>query len=449
MKTLIKKSIAFIILMQSMGIAVAQFKITGEIRPRMEYRHGYKTMADSAADNALSVDQRTRLNFELKKSKFAFKISLQDVRTWGSQSQLVSNEEKGTSIHEAWGMALLNENWSLKFGRQELVYDDHRIFGNVNWVQQARSHDALLFLFKKEKFQLHLGGAYNQDAASLNSTNYTVGKSYKTLQMAWAHFDFNENINLSLLALGVGQAVDYIDINGMNQQQDNYTLTGGGRFIMKKKKFSLKANAYYQLGSSNTWPAMNVGAYNFALDLSYQVADPLQLTLGYEMLSGNKQTDTSASYNSKQRAFNPYFGTNHKFNGYMDYFYVGNFIGSVGLNDISLRLDYKHDKFNLGLTAHAFLSNAEVLDVNELVNTGNYTAMSSYMGTEIDFFGGFNLVKGISCKLGYSQLFGTATMEALKGGDTDETSNWGWVMIIFKPTLFEQKEDNKQIESIK
>jgi hypothetical protein len=447
MKTVIRRVVAVATLTLAFGTVYAQFKMSGEIRPRMEYRHGFKTLPDSLADHAISVDQRTRLNFDYKKDRIAFKVTLQDVRTWGSQKQLVGNEDFGASIHEAWGLAKLNDNWGLKFGRMELNYDDARILGNVAWAQQARSHDAILLQFQNDKMKLHIGGAYNQDKGALNTTSYTVAKSYKAMQYAWWNMKFNDNMNMSLLAMGVGQQVDYIDKDDNPAYQDNYTLTTGTRFVYKKDKFGAALNAYYQLGSTNTWPAMDVSGYNLDIDVSYQVADPIKLTLGFEMLSGNSQTDTSAAYNNVQHAFNPYFGTNHKFNGYMDYFYVGNHIGSVGLNDIYLRVDYKHEKFSAGLTGHAFMANADVLDVDWLFDAANTAgeirAMSPYLGAEIDLFGGFKLAPGAMLKFGYSQMIGTRTMELVKGGDTDEIANWGWAMIILKPTLFDSSKKEK------
>jgi hypothetical protein len=35
----------------------------------------------------------------------------------------------------------LTEAFSMKLGRQEVIYDNSRIFGNVDWAQQGRSHD--------------------------------------------------------------------------------------------------------------------------------------------------------------------------------------------------------------------------------------------------------------------------------------------------------------------
>ena len=125
-----------------------QFTLDGELRPRFEYRHGYKNVADSSQNSAAFVEQRTRLNFGYKAEGYIFKLTLQDVHIWGSQPQLVNTYSKTNtdgsllSIHEAWGEALLNDYWSFKFGRQEIALDDHRIFGNVGWASQARSHDA-------------------------------------------------------------------------------------------------------------------------------------------------------------------------------------------------------------------------------------------------------------------------------------------------------------------
>ena len=36
------------------------------------------------------------------------------------------------------------------------------------------------------------------------------------------------------------------------------------------------------------------------------------------------------------------------------------------------------------------------------------------------------------------------SMEIIKGGSKDETNNWGWVMITFKPTFFKKKFDEPQ-----
>ena len=441
MKTILKKGVVLATMTLALSTTYAQLKISGEIRPRFEYRHGYKKLANSAANNGAFIDQRTRLNFDYSKDQIKFKVTLQDVRTWGNQKQLVGNEDFGISVHEAWGEATSkNKFHQLKFGRQELVYDDHRILGSVGWAQQARSHDGLLYKFGKNKLKVHAGLAYNQTGPSLNSTSYLQPKSYKALQYVWANYVATPELKISVLVMSVGQQVTYKNLAGdITHFHDNYTLTSGTRLTYNKEKLGVDFSGYYQMGATAENVAKSVSAYNLNIAVSYKVTTKIKTTLGYAMLSGNDNTDTTASYARTEHSFSPYFGTNHKFNGFMDYFYVGNHGGSIGLNNVFLKIDYKHEKFTAGVTTHAFLANASILDTKTLTDNGTYKAMATYLGTEVDLYGAFKLVPSVTCKIGYSQMFGTASMEALKGGNSGEVSNWGYVMLIMKPTLFQGK----------
>ncbi len=493
-----KKSLKKIALGGAMLLAAApsfaQFTLDGEIRPRFEYRHGYKSVADSAQDNAAFVEQRTRLNFGYKTEGYRFKVTLQHINVWGSQPQLINSYSKlntgGSylSLHEAWGEALMNENLSLKFGRQEISLDDHRIFGSVGWAQQARSHDAAILKFKKNKFKADFGLAYNQDNASLVGTEASKG-SYKAFQYLWLHNDFGENFGASVLFLNNGKEQlnrDSTDLaNVTDYYTDNYSQTIGTRLTYKKKKLSVAGAFYTQMGLAGNRGQVDtdyngeynkeVSAMNYSLDVKYKVTDKFTAGLGYEYLSGNSQTDTSASYKRVNHAFTPFYGTNHKFNGFMDYFYVGNHGGSVGLQDIYVNGKYKTDKFWVAAAVHMFSSANDVWDgfkygeddaaantvlANDLAAATNqaeidaanakYTAfadtkytdytMASSFGTEIDLSFGFNLAKGVAFKGGYSMMMATETLAYLKGttdyqgqGRTDQTSNWGWAMIIIKP----------------
>ncbi len=59
--------------------------------------------------------------------------------------------------------------------RQELVYDDQRLLGNLDWLQQGRRHDAIVFKLLHEGWHADLGAAFNQntDAFNYNGTYYT------------------------------------------------------------------------------------------------------------------------------------------------------------------------------------------------------------------------------------------------------------------------------------
>ncbi|MDZ7608894.1 MAG: hypothetical protein U5K79_25715 [Cyclobacteriaceae bacterium] len=61
----------------------------------------------------------------------------------------------------------------------------------------------------------------------------------------------------------------------------------------------------------------------------------------------------------------------------------------------------------------------------------------SALGTEIDLVYTVTLGKDVKFNLGYSQMFATETLEAIKNaGNASSFNNWAWAMIAFKPQLF-------------
>ena len=154
---------------------------------------------------------------------------------------------------------------------------------------------------------------------------------------------------------------------------------------------------------------------------------------GFEFLSGTDQGPSDGKNNS----FNPFYGTNHKFNGWMDYFYVGNHANNVGLLDIYAPISFQKNKVGLKLIPHFFSADGDIMKPG-------FEKADSYLGTEIDFEVKYALVKNVMIFAGYSQMFATESMEIIKGGSKDETNNWGWIMVTFKPTFFKKKFDQPQ-----
>lgn len=426
-KTLFIKQLTVLMLLLFSIDSLAQFTMSGEIRPRGEYRHGYKTIASPNHDPAAFVDQRSRLNMSFLSADYKVKLSLQDVRVWGSQPQLVSSDGL-TSLHEGWGEVFLKPNYSLKVGRQEISYDDQRIFGSVGWTQQARSHDAAILKFKSKDYNLHFGAAYNQDKAGLSGQLASNG-TYKTFQYAWYNRS-TSNFKLSALLLNNGKQVFLTDSQGnITGGRNNYSQTVGGRLSL----FALIHIAgYIQRGEEADVVDTQIHTYNFKLDGTLPLSDNFKATAGLEMLSGNSELTT----NDKNYAFNPFYGTNHKFNGHMDYFFVGNHINSVGLNDYFLRGVYKKNAYTFAASLHYFHANASVKHDAEFARTGRTVEADKHLGTELDMSLAYTVSKDVSIKAGYSFLEPTETLSYLKdGGDINERNEWGWLMIVFKPNF--------------
>lgn len=418
----------------STTLIAQQFKISGELRPRYEYRHGFKTLTPPDKEAASFVSQRARISFDYVAEKYKVFFSLQNVRVWGDVLTLSNDDKWGVTFHEAWGEYYFSPKFSIKLGRQEINLDDQRMFGAVNWAQQARSHDALIAKFQTgEKGKLHFGFAFNANGESLFEEDYTINQ-YKSFQYGWYHTDFNSGLGLSVFFLNNGMPYQKIIDADNSDQKIAYSQTLGGRLTYKKNRLSADAATYFQMGETPTILKNNktdLSAYYFTINAKYNITDQFLLGAGIEILSGNDVGSESTT----DKAFKPFYGTNHKFNGWMDYFYVGSYMNSVGLIDINIPIVYNINKFSAMLVPHFFSAQGDVskLDPSE---------PDAYLGTEIDLNLGYKLHKNISFNIGYSQMFATETMEILKGGSKNETNNWAWAMITFKPTFF-NKNFNK------
>lgn len=424
-----KKLLALLIIISGLGITstqtVAQLVISGEYRPRAEYRHGFNSLPNSDQDPAFFIDQRSRLNLHYLTDKYEVKFVLQDVRTWGSEPQLTAADGDKTTMHEAWGKVNLSESLALKLGRQEINLDDQRIFGAVGWAQQARSHDAALLLYKKSDVQINLGLAYNQDGPQNTTNFYTVPNSYKTFQYLWANKAFKD-LNVSALFLNNGVQ------GGTSNNPDTYfSQTFGTRVSYTGDPLLINVAAYKQTGAERDGVS-DINASYIAADITYSITASTSLLAGLELLSGNAPSNP----NGENNAFNPFYGTNHKFNGLMDYFYVGNHIGNVGLQDFFVGFKQKFGNTTANLTTHLFYA------AENIINLSTGSEADKYLGTEVDLVWVFPISSDIKINTGYSQMFGSNSMELLKGGNKNETSNWAWMMLTIKPTFFTTKKDD-------
>jgi len=416
------------ILLCSAQIGVAQLTLTGEVRPRAEFRNGFKTPTAPANDPAFFVEQRSRLYVDFADSKYKFRLSLQDVRIWGETPQIFKQEDGNTFISEAWGQYFFSPKFSLKAGRQIISYDNQRILGGLEWAQQGRRHDALLLIYedKESKLKVHLGGAYNSDddvaepayIQSPGASFYSVAGNYKHMQYAWVHKEFT-GAKLSLLALNTGYQ------NAADSSVFAKQTLGGIGSINLGKSLVLGGDAYYQTGKIGT---ADVDALLAGINLTLKTKlTPIKV--GVEYISGKDDDDATATVTN----FSPDFGTNHAHNGFMDYFFVGPANGSVGVTDVYVKTKFKLKKGALVANVHEFMTGS-----TQLGPEGDQ--LSSAMGLEVDLVYVAKLAPGVTFNLGYSHLVATNTMLELRPG-TAVHNNWGWAMLTFKPTLYKSKTE--------
>ncbi|MBQ4805363.1 alginate export family protein, partial [Aquimarina sp. MMG015] len=177
-----------------------ELSIDADIRPRLEYLHGFGNLTPAGVDAAIFVQQRSRLKFGYTADKFSTYLSVQDVSVWGDTPQIAAADNNNSfSLAQAWINFKFGNGWSTKLGRQALVYDDQRILGGLDWAMQGRFHDAALIKYKNENgLKLDLGFSFNQNGVSRintlfdpnNDGNARAVFDYKGMAYAWLHKDW-------------------------------------------------------------------------------------------------------------------------------------------------------------------------------------------------------------------------------------------------------------------
>ncbi len=406
--------------------AISQLNVGVDIRPRAEFRNGFKSLLGTDQDPAFFIEQRSRLRINYGAEKFSVKLSLQDVRIWGSTPQI--NKTDGYfSVHEAYGEYRFNTKWAIRTGRQEISYDNQRLLGALDWAAQGRSHDAIKLTYDSEKkLSIHLAAAYNQEGnhsafnnaegGKLSGTYYSIN-NYKALTLLHASKSFSE-----------GKISFYVINNGMQRDtsQVYFTHTFGPYFTVSAGDINLEGSFFYQTGKDDE--DINTNAYLAALAATYGVVQ-----VGVDVLSGNRPGN-----DGKRTSFDPLYGTHHAFYGFMDYFHVGNphsqpGVGTTGLVDIFAKLKVPVSSSSTFHTHyHYFRSPVQLLRNGEDLNRT--------LGHEIDLMLTSKLAPEVNLTLGYSQMFATEAMEFIKGGNKDRLNNWAFVMLSFSPTIFSNQE---------
>ena len=405
-----KKQYVLIGLMALMvQFAQAQFTLEGEFRPRSEYfgNGGNFTGGTFPAQTATDADEgflRTTVRAAIKAKytaeTYTVFTSFQEVFAFGDRPQISAAGNGNFRVQEAWADLKLGASSSLKLGRQPLSYDDQRILGGLGWAQQARTHDAAVYKYKKNKFSLDIGGALNTTVDEVYNTSALF--SYRDMVFVRANSK-GEKLNFSFL--GLVNTFQDSNVDGSNKSS---LITAGIHADYKLGALTLTSNLFLQEGERLGGVDVK-GAFLASLAAAYKLTDKSSLTATVERISGR---------NSDSAAFFPLYGTNHAFNGLIDRFYVGNHGNAGGLNDFQLAYKTKIYGVALTLAGHYFTEQSDL------------DGMGNDLGSEIDIvlakkFKEFTLVGG------YSHFFEPSEVADIPG--VKDTQNWAWAMLVIKP----------------
>lgn len=472
-----------------------QLSLTGQLRTRTELRDGYGTLETKGNTPAFLTSQRARLNFNYRSSRVIFQMSLQDVRIWGADASTINNADGNRlSLHEAWAdIILVNardstlpkspiEYFSIKLGRQELVYDDQRLLGNLDWLQQARRHDAIVFKLLHKGWQADLGAAFNQhsDAIGYNATYYTpsnvppyvkdskgnlaptpagmvplanatgfsaktgspslasaagtngMNQLYKSMQYLYLAKKFNSTriaglvfadefgkYSLDSVRNIAGADTGYIYGHRFNRSGIHARLTAGALLTSQlDDQKHWSLQAGYYYQTGRNRDGASVGAYTTTLALSFTPRHWL-FTAGWDYLKGG---------------FDPLYGTPHKFWGSMDYFYAASGAPAAGLNNPFFKTRYisTNTRFTAELAYHYFGLAEDQKDIKG-------SPIPKYLGSEVDATLSYGLNKITALELGVSWMNATHSMEYAKGLPPNTArlqATWAYLQVNIRPDFF-------------
>jgi hypothetical protein len=403
----------------------ADYLTRGEIR-----RGGIYVTEDGDALNSRFILSRTRLGASYSRDWLSARLTAQHADTWGSSAG------NSLSMNEAWVKAQFPVGFFAQVGRQRLSYDDQRIFGADDWSMTGYSHDGLKLGFERAGHKVHLFGAYNQDVSNIDQggTRFSGGiQPYKSLASLWYHYDIPKTgIGASLLFVNMGLEDNMVYIG--EEPKTCFQQLAGTFLSWNPKHFGLEASYYHQWGKSNGGIPLN--AWMASAKAMATPSEHWSFRAGYDYLSGEEdfpipgEGDIGLVRHEIVRGFNSLYGSNHKFYGAMDFFYVSTYVNGFtpGLQNLYAGVSWTPVKPLSADAAYHFFSTAvPVQDANQA------------LGHEVELQLTWTIIPSVSLSAGYSFMQGTETMSILKRSTHNNRLHWGWLMLNVTPTFFKCK----------
>ena len=364
--------------------AAPKDEILIQVRPRSEWRDGYKRLAQPGETGVLNTLQRTRFTWTHRDEKWEVRLGFQDVRTFGDPGGNGVGYGNFTAT-ESWGAWIPNASTRITAGRQLIAFDNERIVGAVNWSQYGRFLDGL---------RVDQASALGKSTAAL-TWDAPADLTRLMLYHVW------ESAGHRLSALYFGQY--------NSENSDASVATGGLTWTAAiTDRFSLLFEGYAQQFGAATTPSY-MGVAEFRL----QQPDGIRWLCGVDWLEDD----------ARGTAFSPFLGTNHRHYGWMDHFYVG--VPANGMTNAHLQskipLKLVKTSAHLDVRYHRFYQS----DVQTL------------LANEWDAVFVLKPQSFIQLSFGWSVMQATDAMYAFQLRTVDDSpwQHWGWVQLNFQPKI--------------
>jgi len=487
-------------------VDVDKFTIGGEARIRYEYRVGgtFGTPATTTAvqngcgvaaqctggqanESAASSRVRVNVGYDLTPD-VSFFAQIQDARIWGTEGPFgtsttgasgigaVSSQNQngtGVDLHQGYILVknVLTPGLSTKIGRQEIIFGDHRLFGNFGWSQIGNSFDAARLTYSIPIVDVDLfwariadteatgannGVIFNTAVGTKGTTDQDVYGAYVTIKPlpSWT-------IEPYYFLLKDSRPVVAGAFVTTPQAPDQARNVLGGRINGKAGGLDTTLEGVWQFGGISSGQAvgggaggatgnhdLHINAHAEAFKIGYTFEPvPMKPRIGFEVdyASGdncaNQVGAASCSSKGHFNTFDNLFPTNHFHYGYMDLMAWKNMV------NYQVNFDIKPDtvsKVQVNLILHRLArTNDNWYRAGQVVYaTSTATNQAASLGQELDIHYFRTFKEKFKFEVGYGHFFTGEFFEKNGGKNprgangpvstttftSDSDQNWGYVM---------------------
>ncbi|MBM4064580.1 MAG: DUF3373 family protein [Planctomycetes bacterium] len=442
-------------------------KLGGQIRTRAEYANGfYQTPVNNGtlpgATTALAtggvgargeatddnyVMNQTRLwaDADVNEHLRVF-IQLQDSRTFGAEGTTVGFANAGVEnsildIHQGYFdvKKLFDLPLTVRVGRQEITWGDHRVIGNFVWSNYGRVFDGGRFLWDTDTIHAEV------IATTIDEDGYfgVDGSNNSDESMYAAQLAFKKLVPGALLELM------YIQKNDQDDSATNATLaaTGNARTDANGSTANGSGVVIHDIGVRIDGKLPNLDAVDYTLEAHGQFGDYGGMTQQAWAFAGR------AGYTCKEVAWKPRFGveydfasgdddsTDGKHETFDNLYPTNHWQGNYGFIDL-LSWQNIHDfrgnikvsptsKMTVQVDYHYYLLDEEE-DGWYLANgslatarpAGGFTSNDDNLAQEVDLTVSYDLYKNVKILAGYSWFGAEDWIEDNVG---DINTSWGYL----------------------
>jgi len=442
-------------------------KLGGQIRTRAEYANGfYQTpssnatlagattslatggvgaRAESTDDNYVMNQTRLWADADVNEHLRVF-IQLQDSRVFGAEGTTVGFANAGVEnsildIHQGYFdvKKLFDLPLTVRVGRQEIIWGDHRVIGNFVWSNYGRVFDGGRFLWDTDSIHAEViattvdedgyfgvDGSNNSDesmyAAQLAFKKLVPGALLELMYIQKNDQDASAG-NATLAATGNSRVGD----DGLPSNRPGVVIHDIGARIDGKLPnldaidYTLEAH-----GQFGDYGSQNQRAWAFAGRTGYtckEVAWKPRFGVEYDFASGDDDTT-----DNDHETFDNLYPTNHWQGNYgfidlLSWQNVHDFRGNIKVSPTSkmtVQVDYHYyllDEEEDGW----YLANASLATARP---AGGFTSNDDNLAQEVDLTVSYDLYKNVKILAGYS-WFGAEDWIEDNVGDID--TSWGYL----------------------